>query len=186
MACARPTTRLANTLLPHFFYVAVAFAVVVVALHHSEGVYRDKRCALKPSRLNHAVILVGWGTDRDFGDYWIVKNSWYGVGALAFLGRLSVTTNQHYVAKCVRLQRENRCLLLILGYPLTEVLSVCCCVMLHQLLLRLPQEQAVGQRWLHQDSPRRQRVSVTGRFWVFLRFLQQAHTLGLHVQQGTS
>lgn len=42
----------------------------------SEGVYRDKRCSLKPAELNHAVILVGWGTDKETGqDYWIVKNS---------------------------------------------------------------------------------------------------------------
>jgi hypothetical protein len=42
----------------------------------SEGVYRDRRCSLKPTELNHAVILVGWGTDKDTKqDYWIVKNS---------------------------------------------------------------------------------------------------------------
>lgn len=42
----------------------------------SEGVYRDKRCSLKPAELNHAVILVGWGTDKETKqDYWIVKNS---------------------------------------------------------------------------------------------------------------
>lgn len=47
-------------------------------LSRSEGVYRDRRCSLKPAELNHAVILVGWGTDKKtHEDYWIVKNSEY-------------------------------------------------------------------------------------------------------------
>lgn len=42
----------------------------------SEGVYRDRRCSLKPSELNHAVMLVGWGTDKVTNEpYWVVKNS---------------------------------------------------------------------------------------------------------------
>lgn len=28
------------------------------------------------TELDHAVIAVGWGTDEDAGDYYIVRNSW--------------------------------------------------------------------------------------------------------------
>ena len=41
----------------------------------SGGIYHEKRCALKPARLDHAVVLVGYGSNRG-RDFWIVRNSW--------------------------------------------------------------------------------------------------------------
>ena len=38
-----------------------------------DGVYREKRCALKPKKLDHAVLLVGWGTSAEGEDYWVVR-----------------------------------------------------------------------------------------------------------------
>ncbi|KAH7717152.1 cathepsin L [Aphelenchoides avenae] len=43
------------------------------------GVYSNDQCASAADDLDHAVLVVGYGTDEKYGDYWIVKNS-YGTG----------------------------------------------------------------------------------------------------------
>ena len=42
---------------------------------YSHGVYINPICN-NPSSINHAVLVVGYGTDANGVDYWIVKNSW--------------------------------------------------------------------------------------------------------------
>lgn len=45
------------------------------------GVFQTDECAAIYDRLNHAVTIVGFGTDPDSGlDYFLVKNSWGEVG----------------------------------------------------------------------------------------------------------
>lgn len=43
-------------------------------LHYHQGIYYDPQCSWY--QLNHAVLVVGYGTDEKHGDYWIVKNSY--------------------------------------------------------------------------------------------------------------
>ena len=42
--------------------------------HYHGGVFKDQHC--DDWEMNHAVQLVGYGTDEVEGDYWLVRNSW--------------------------------------------------------------------------------------------------------------
>ncbi|KAI9558064.1 hypothetical protein GHT06_014817 [Daphnia sinensis] len=53
--------------------VATAFTVVDSFGSYANGVYDDNACDGPP--VNHAVVIVGWGTLNGV-DYWIVRNSW--------------------------------------------------------------------------------------------------------------
>lgn len=43
---------------------------------YKSGIYNDNHCKNKLNNLNHAVLLIGYGTDSQGSDYWIIKNSW--------------------------------------------------------------------------------------------------------------
>ena len=67
--------------LTNYIYSVGPIAVAIDAGNrkfswYSSGVHYDSGCGYKPRELNHAVLAVGYGTDADDGDYYIVKNSW--------------------------------------------------------------------------------------------------------------
>lgn len=41
---------------------------------YKKGVYYEEECSSED--LDHGVLLIGYGTDPEHGDYWLVKNSW--------------------------------------------------------------------------------------------------------------
>ena len=57
--------------------VSVAIHVTPKMMRYGTGVYFEEGCPSGMSTLNHAVLVVGYGTDEKSGmDYWLVKNSW--------------------------------------------------------------------------------------------------------------
>ena len=44
-------------------------------MSYAGGVFKDARCNGR-DQVNHAVALVGYGTDEKYGDYFILRNSW--------------------------------------------------------------------------------------------------------------
>ncbi|KAG9508650.1 Cathepsin L-like protein, partial [Fragariocoptes setiger] len=54
--------------------VSVGFAVTRRLFSYETGVFHDIDC--EDTKMNHALLVVGYGTDPNGGDYWIVKNSW--------------------------------------------------------------------------------------------------------------
>jgi len=44
--------------------------------HYKSGVYNEPQCGSGMRSLDHGVLAVGYGTEVDGGDYWLIKNSW--------------------------------------------------------------------------------------------------------------
>nr|CAB3234495.1 pro-cathepsin H-like [Phallusia mammillata] len=57
--------------------VSIAFQVTPDFQGYKSGVYSNPTCGTKPDQVNHAVLVVGYGTDSATNmDYWLIKNSW--------------------------------------------------------------------------------------------------------------
>uniref|UniRef100_A0A667X6J6 Cathepsin S, ortholog 1 n=1 Tax=Myripristis murdjan TaxID=586833 RepID=A0A667X6J6_9TELE len=55
--------------------VAAAINAMLPSFHHYRGGEVDDEVSCNPRLINHAVLIVGYGTDRG-EDFWLVKNSW--------------------------------------------------------------------------------------------------------------
>lgn len=55
--------------------VSFAFEVTSDFTFYSKGVYTSTKCHKTADKVNHAVLAVGYGQEKD-SPYWIVKNSW--------------------------------------------------------------------------------------------------------------
>ncbi|KAG5683625.1 hypothetical protein PVAND_012898 [Polypedilum vanderplanki] len=54
--------------------VAGAIALTDGFTSYSSGVFYDKNCS--STVLDHAITIVGYGTDLKGGDFWLIRNSW--------------------------------------------------------------------------------------------------------------
>jgi cathepsin H len=60
----------------HHGPVSIAFQVVDGFRDYLNGTYSSDTCNNTAADVNHAVLAVGYGTDSEGVDYWIIKNSW--------------------------------------------------------------------------------------------------------------
>ncbi len=58
--------------------IVVSFAITRNFFTYKSGVYFESNCGrTNPDYLgSHAAVVVGFGTDTNNGEYWIVRNSW--------------------------------------------------------------------------------------------------------------
>jgi hypothetical protein len=57
--------------------VVTSFEVTDNFQHYKSGVFSDEKCTGTGNKVNHFVLIVGLGKDRNSGkDYYIIRNSW--------------------------------------------------------------------------------------------------------------
>lgn len=59
-----------------FYTTALKTSIEVIDSFYDyvDGIYSDPNCP--DDKHNHAVAIVGWGTDVSAGDFWLLRNSW--------------------------------------------------------------------------------------------------------------
>ena len=87
-----------ETAVKEALYSRGPLSVVLDASHdsfrfYSSGVYAEPDCYYEDNKLDHAVLLVGYGTSETEGDYWLIRNSWSDMWGDA--GYMKVTRSNH-------------------------------------------------------------------------------------------
>jgi len=77
--------------------IDVAVDVIDEFYDYVDGIYTDTNTSCPESPCyytfsNHAISLVGWGTDPEYGDYWILRNSWTSSWGEDGYMRISITS----------------------------------------------------------------------------------------------
>jgi len=82
--------------------VSIAFQVAVDFRDYKSGVYTSTVCKSGAGDVNHAVLVVGYGTDPATGlNYWLVKNSWDYVWGVEGFFKIEAFKNMCGVADCM-------------------------------------------------------------------------------------
>ena len=73
--------------------ISVGIKVTKNFFFYKHGVFYDQDCMARGSAANHAVLLVGYGTDRFAGNFWTIQNNWglnWGENGFARVARSSL------------------------------------------------------------------------------------------------
>ena len=73
--------------------ISVNMKVTKNFFFYKTGIFYDVSCESTVPETNHAVLLVGYGSDEDLGEFWIIQNSWgrdWGENGFARIVRNSV------------------------------------------------------------------------------------------------
>ena len=93
-AKAEPVHSCTKEVVAKFGPVAVAIDASSIWFQlYRKGVYYNKHCHNKPDQLDHAVLVVGYGTDPKKGDYWIVVSTIHSLSSLRCYKNLTYSTH---------------------------------------------------------------------------------------------
>lgn len=90
----KPDESLLQSYVANYGPVMVVLDANLPSFHdYKSGVYYDEACSYE--NLNHAALIVGYGTDQDHGDYWLIKNSWSEEWGLSGYMKLARNRDNH-------------------------------------------------------------------------------------------
>ena len=81
--------------------VTVMFKITPNFFSYRDGVYQGSaNCESDSNTINHALLVIGFGTDNSGVDYWLVQNSWGTSWGLSGFAKISRGKNMCGIASC--------------------------------------------------------------------------------------